>query len=310
MPTSRDAILLSTLRRSLAFLLALCVGLASPMPASELTEPAAAAFERYVQRTEVRMQGELADPEKFLYFDSLPEKQRNSMLAELHDGHILIEPMRTHDDGKEIHVPNGLVHHWLAIGFIPGVTREQVVALAQDYSRQAKLYAPDVQQARVLSHIDEHFSVYYRFYRHAIVTAVYNTEFRVDYFLPDRSRGYNFARSVRIAEVQNPGKPDESELPVGNDHGYLWRLNLYTRYLEKDNGVYIEIEFVALSRTVPIMFAWLVNPYLRSIPREYLTNYIRATQQALAAENTHLEAGGWRQFEAKELSEIRPRRGR
>ena len=40
-------------------------------------------------------------------------------------------------------------------------------------------------------------------------------------------------------------------MPVGNDPGYLWRLNLYTRYLEKDNGVYIEIEFVALSRNVP-----------------------------------------------------------
>jgi hypothetical protein len=269
------------------------------MPANELTQPAAKAFERYVQRTEARMQGELADNEKFLYFDSLPEKQRNTMLAELHDGHILIEPMRTHDNGKEINVPNGLVHHWLAIGFIPGVTRDQVVALAQDYSRHAKLYAPDVQQAHVLSHIDEHFSVYYRFYRHAIVTAIYNTEFSVDYFLPDASRGYSFARSVRIAEVQNPGKPDEKELPVGNDHGYLWRLNLYTRYLEKDNGVYMEIEFVALSRTVPIMFAWLVNPYVRSIPREYLTNYIRATQQALAAENTPSGASGSRQFEAK-----------
>lgn len=74
-------------------------------------------------------------------------------------------------------------------------------------------------------------------------------------------------------------------MPVGNDPGYLWRLNLYTRYLEKDNGVYIEIEFVALSRNVPAIFAWLVNPYLRSIPREYLTNYIRATQNGLSRAN-------------------------
>jgi hypothetical protein len=47
----------------------------------------------------------------------------------------------------------------------------------------------------------------------------------------------------------------------------------YTRYLEKDNGVYIEIEFVALSRSVPRIVAWLVNPYIRSVPSEYLTNY-------------------------------------
>jgi hypothetical protein len=124
--------------------------------------------------------------------------------------------------------------------------------------------------------------VYYRFYRHAIVAAIYNTEFNVDYFLRDSSRGYCLARAVRIAEVQNADKPEEKELPVGNDHGYMWRLNLYTRYLEKDNGVYIEIEFVALSRSVPRIVAWLVNPYIRSVPSEYLTNYVRTTQKALS----------------------------
>jgi hypothetical protein len=272
-------------RPFLALLLAFCVGFGFPFPtrATELTEPTTRAFDRYVQLTEVRIQSELADPEKFLYLDSLPEERRNAMLARLHSGHVAIEPMRTHDNGKEIRVPDGLVHHWLAIGFIAGATLDQAVALAQDYPRHPELLAPDIQRARVLSRADQHFSVYYRFYRHAIVTAVYDTEFSVDYFLPGASRAYCFARSVRIAEVQNPSKPDEKALPVGNDNGYLWRLNLYTRYLEKDNGVYIEIEFVALSRSVPRIFAWLVNPYTRSIPREYLTNYIQATQKALAA---------------------------
>lgn len=100
---------------------------------------------------------------------------------------------------------------------------------------------------------------------------MYNTEFNVDYFLRDSSRGYCLARAVRIAEMQNADKPQEKELPVGNDHGYMWRLNLYTRYLEKDNGVYLEVEFVALSRSVPRIVAWLVNPYIRSVPSEYLT---------------------------------------
>jgi hypothetical protein len=276
-------------RRFLALLLVFFVELAfsSPTGATELTQPTARAFDRYVQLTEVNIRSQLADRENFLYFDSLPESERNSILARLRSGQAVIEPMLTRDNGKEIHVPNGLVHHWLAIGFIPGTTLERVVALAQDYPRHPELYAPDVQRARVLSRVDQHFSVYYRFYRHAIVTAVYNTEFGVDYFMPDASRDYCFARSVRIAEVQNPGRPDEKELPVGNDHGYMWRLNLYTRYLEKDNGVYIEIEFVALSRSVPRIFAFLVNPYLRSIPREYLTNYIHATQKALSPSSAY-----------------------
>ena len=263
-------------------LLTLWMAFSFPTRAAELKRPTAEAFQRYVQLTEARMRSELRNPQTFLYFDTLPEEQRNSILARLHSGQIVIAQMGTLDDGKEIQVPDGLIHHWLATGFIPGATRDQVVALAQDYPSHAQFYTPDVQRAHLLARDDQHFSVYYRFYRRAIVDTVYNTEFSVDYHLPDDSRAYSLARAVRIAEVQNPGKPDEKELPVGNDHGYMWRLNLYTRYLEKDNGVYVQIEFLGLSRSVPGLVAWLVNPYVRSIPSEYLTNYVHTTQKALS----------------------------
>lgn len=267
-----------------AALLALCFTGSAATRASELTQPTAEAFQRYVERTEARMQSELADPEHFLYFDSLPEQRKNAMLTRLHDGQVVIEQMQTDDNGKEIKVSGGLVHHWLAIGFIPGATRDQVIDLAQDYPRHPRVYTPDVQKAQVLEHFDQHFLVFYQFYRQAIVTKVYNTEFNVDYQLLDNTSGYCFARAVRIAEVQNPGKPDEKELSVGNDHGYMWRLNLYTRYLEKDNGVYVQIEFVSLSRTAPGIVAWLASPYIRSIPTAYLTSYIRTTQRVLSGQ--------------------------
>jgi hypothetical protein len=189
--------------------------------------------------------------------------------------------MVTRENGGMVHIPDGMVHHWLAIGFIPGVTRDQAMALAQNYARHAKLYAPDVQRAEILSQEDQSFEVYYRFYRHALVTVVYNARFTAEFFTLDASRGYSFARSTRIAEVENPDKGNEREFPVGNDHGYLWRLNLYTRYLERDNGVYIQIEFLGLSRSVPPVFAGLVNPYTRSVPTDYLTRYIVATRKAL-----------------------------
>src|SRR5580704_3065526 len=55
-----------------AALLVLCFTCSAATRASELTQPTAEAFQRYVQRAEARMQSELADPEHFLYFDSLP----------------------------------------------------------------------------------------------------------------------------------------------------------------------------------------------------------------------------------------------
>lgn len=256
-------------------------GLQQRSGAAELTQRTAEAFQRYASATEARIQKEVADPATFLYIDSLPDKQKRAMFERLESGRVVIEPMHTRANGKEIEMPDGLVHHWLAIGFIPGATRDEVLALAEDYGQQPRIYGPDVQRAEVLSHDGQHYSVYFRLYRKTIVTVAYDTEFSVDYSLPDRSRAYSTAKAVRIHEVENPGNPNERQLPAGEDRGYMWRFNLYTRYLERDNGVYIQIEFLSLSRSVPAIFAWLVNPYMRSIPREYLTQYVLTTRKAL-----------------------------
>ena len=139
-----------------------------------------------------------------------------------------------------------------------------------------------MQYAKILNRDGDHFRVAYRFYRHAIVSVVYDTQFEINYFIPDSSKNYSLARSVRIAEIQDPGKSSEREYPVGKDHGYMWRLNLDSRWIERDGGVYLQVEFLALSRRVPAPFAWFVKPYMRSIPREYLTRYMDATRTALS----------------------------
>jgi hypothetical protein len=83
---------------------------------------------------------------------------------------VIIERMVTRENGRMVHIPDGMAHHWLAIGFIPGVTRDQAIAVAQNYARHAKLYAPEVQRAEILSREGQRFEVYYRFYRHALVS--------------------------------------------------------------------------------------------------------------------------------------------
>jgi hypothetical protein len=96
------------------------------------------------------------------------------------------------------------------------------------------------------------------------------------------TRAMSKAYSTRIAEVANPGKQDEHELPVGNDHGYIWRLYSYWRIEEKNGGAYIQVESVGLSRSVPWVLAWLVNPLLESVPRGVLSNLLVATRKAVA----------------------------
>lgn len=263
--------------------LSLFLGFCLPARGSELKPATAEAFAHYAQVTEARIHGEVADPGRFLYFDSLPQAQKEALVERLRGGYVLVQRMHTRQNGHEIEVPDGLVHHWLAIGFIPGVTLRQALDLAQDFPRHPQVYGPDIQRAKVIDHSGQHYTVDFRFYHQSIVTVAYDAEFKVDYFSSDSNRAYSFSRAERIAEVDNPGKPDERELPAGEDDGYMWRLNLYTRYLEKDNGVYFQIEFLALSRSVPLIFAWLVNPFIRSIPRDYLTHYVLATRKALGA---------------------------
>jgi hypothetical protein len=281
MAWSRSALLLSVIF--------LAVTNPAATAASELKPRTLKAFEHYEQLTEARIRGELSAPGQFLYFDSLPEQQKEELIARLKSGQVYIQTLSTKENDRKIEIPDGLVHHWMAIGFIPNARLEQVVHVTQDYAHHADFFKPDVQRSEMLGHDGEHYRVYFRFYRKAVVTAVYNTQFDIDFTQPDATHEYSFARAVRIAEVRNPGEKDESERPVGNDRGYLWRLDLYTRYLETSDGVYVQIEFLALSRGVPAIFAWLVNPYVKSVPREYLTNYVGQLKKAVSG--TAVEAG-------------------
>jgi hypothetical protein len=279
----------SALPTGLFFLAALN---ATTINASELKPHTVKAFQHYEELTESRIHSELSTPGQFLAIDSLPDGQREEEISRLKSGQVFIRTLTTKDNDRKIEIPDGLVHHWLAIGFIPRARLQQVIDVVQDYPHEADIFKPDVQRAELLSRDGEHFHVYFRFYRHAIVTAVYNTQFDIDFTQSDPTHEYSFGRAVRIAEVRNPGEKDESERPVGIDRGYLWRLDLYTRYLETSDGVYVQIEFLALSRGVPAIFAWMVNPYIKSVPRDYLTNYVGQLRKAVAGAAVEKQAAG------------------
>jgi len=283
----------SALPSSLLFLAALNAATTS---ASELKPRTVKAFQHYEELTEARIRSELSTPGQFLAIDSLPQAQREEWISRIKSGQVYIQTLNTRDNDRKIEIPDGLVHHWLAVGFIPKARLEQVLQVTQDYAHHTDFFKPDVQRSQLISRDGEHFRVYFRFYRHAIVTAVYNTQFDIDFTQRDPTHEYSFARAARIAEVRDPGEKDESERPVGNDRGYLWRLDLYTRYLETDDGVYVQVEFLGLSRGVPAVFAWLVNPYVRSVPRDYLTNYMGQLKKAVAG--AAVETGG--QVESKQ----------
>jgi len=77
------------------------------------------------------MAGELADTNGFLWNERLSERRRLLVLSQLQRGQVIIERLETHENGKIIPIPNGLVHHWIALVFIPGVHLSQTLAQQQ-----------------------------------------------------------------------------------------------------------------------------------------------------------------------------------
>jgi len=88
--------------------------------------------------------------------------------------------------------------------------------------------------------------------------------------------------AVRIAQVENAGKSDEREKTPGDDDGFLWRMETWWRMIEGDGGVYVQSEVVSLTRDIPAGLAWLIGPFVTSIPKESLAFTLEATRKAVA----------------------------
>jgi len=250
--------------------------------AEQLRPETIAAFDHYVQLSEQRMANNLREG-PFLQVYGLAGGEPE--LRRIRAGEIIVEQLHTDDHGQPIPVLNGLIHHWRGTVFVPGGTLQQTLAFLEDYDNQYKYYSPDVERSKLVQRKGNDFKVYLRLRKHKVITVVLNTEYDVRYTLIGSDRATSASYSTRIAEVKNPGKPDESEMPVANDGGYLWRLNSYWRFLERDGGTYIQLEAISLTRGIPAGLNWLIGPFVTSIPRESMESTLLHTRDGLRHAN-------------------------
>jgi hypothetical protein len=246
--------------------------------AAELKPKTEAAFNKYVAATEARINSELRPGGPFLYIDTLPHDARNSVYQQLKNGEILVEKQETKAPGVTADVPDGMVHHWVGLAFIPGATLAQTLPILKDYDHRAELYKPDVTSSRLISHNGNDYKFFLRLYQKRFTTAVFNTEYTAHWGQVDPTRVYSNSISTRIAEVKDSDHPDGEEWPVGQGRGYLWRLNTYWRFEEKDGGVYMQCEALSLTRDIPYGLGWLIKPLVTKIPKESLNRALGQTR--------------------------------
>lgn len=274
------AIFLST-RRRLSFVLvgfALCIGV---LTAAELKPATSAAFDRYVTLTEQRIASEVGNAQKFLWIDALPRERSAEVARGLRQGGVIIERLRTMDGSKQIDVPDGLIHHWVGTVFVPGTTVSGAVALMQNYDRHSEYFAPAIARSKTLEHDADRFRVALRFHVKKIISVTMDTENTAEFFHPAADRAYSRIRSTRVTEISGAGTPQEKPKPAGEENGFMWNLNTYWRFAERDGGTYIQCESLTLTRDVPFALAWIIRPIVTQMPRESLTFTLAKARTAL-----------------------------
>jgi hypothetical protein len=233
--------------------------------AAELQPETVAAWDAYVEVTEQRITHELAAADKFLVQDFLaaPETSRRSLAA----GEIDVAKMTSHDGaGRPIPVPGGMIHHWRGSVLLPGVSLDEVLTRVANPSLR-DVAPEDVLDVRVLERGADWLRLFLRLQRSQIVTAVYDTEHRVDYTRHTGLRASSRSIATRIVEVADAGTPRERARPLGQDRGFLWRLNAYWRYEQTDTGVVVECESLSLSRSIPSLLAVTIRPIIDRVAR-------------------------------------------
>jgi hypothetical protein len=260
---------------------------------SELSGETVRAWDEYTHRLNARVVADAHD-QAFLWTDQSPERMRL-----VRQGEVLVAPV---GENPRI-VPHGLIHHWVGAMFLPDVTLDDVLKVVRDYDRYKDVYAPNVLDSRVLRRMetDDVFSLL--LLNKALVAKVaLNADFRSSYRRVDNHRWYSVGYSTRIREVEEYGQADQRALPEDTGHGFVWRLYSVSRFEQRDGGVYVELEGVALSRDVPSMLRWLVSPAIRTASKNSMLVSLQKTEEAVRATSDLAAVPGHKQTDVEQGS--------
>jgi hypothetical protein len=239
----------------------------------QLKQQTTDTFEAYIHEAEAKMTPGLEGTEPFLWADLIPERAQ-----QVRKGHVVAQLWT---DKGLIRVPDGLIHDWVGAAWIPRTTVKETLSLVQDYDNHKRVYKPDVIDSKLLSRQGDDFKIYLRLLKKKIITVVLDTHHDVHYSPLGPTRWFCRSSTSSISEVDNAGKPNEKVSPPDTGYGFLWRLDSYWRFEERDGGVYVEVRAISLTRDVPTGLKWAIEPIIRKLPRQSLISTLTATRQAL-----------------------------
>jgi hypothetical protein len=220
----------------------ICLG--AILPAAEPQPETAAAFDRYVKLTEEGF-AQHEGLQDFLWLDHHPNDKTMVWMQQ-----SVLVPMQTLDHGAPIEVPGGVIQHWLGAFYAEGADAGGSGRVMLNFAQYKDYFKPEIIDSKVKKRDGEQYDLLLRLYKKQISTVVLNVDGIARSKALDSKRWTLNFHSTHIGEVEHPKdkkKLDQERSPEETE-GYLWRLNLYFRFEQRDNGVYIEFEVLSLAR--------------------------------------------------------------
>jgi len=265
--------------------------------AANLKTETIAAWDEYVQSVSVSVQDRVRPGGSFLWTDEESER-----IAKVQRGEIIVIPARGPSPRK---VSGGLIHHWIAAAFLPNVKLDDMLEVTEDYDRYQEFYRPSVIASKTIAREDsnDYFSMQLMnkaFFLKTMLDADYqSTNVRLD-----ERRFYSVSKSTRIQEIQDYGRPSQHRMPEGQGGGYIWKVFSVGRLAQRDGGVYIEIEAVALSREIPAALRFIVDPIVRSVSRSALLTSLTQTEDAVCSKSADVARSAGIPASAEHLGDV------
>jgi hypothetical protein len=247
--------------------------------AADLKPETLQAWEAYLQAAKARHHKHLVDGASFLSIDAAPADA-----AKLRQGDVIVSPA---GPNVPLKVPSGLIHDWAGAIFIPNTSIGDVMRVIRDYDHYQAIYHPNVVGSKPIemSECEDHFSMVIM-NKSFFAKSALDSDYRSAFIRVDDEHWYSTTETTRVQEVADYAAASQSLLPEGHGTGIIWRLYSFARYEERDGGVYIELEAIALSRDIPATLHWVVDPMVRRVSRSSLATSLQQTADAVRASAT------------------------
>ncbi len=241
--------------------------------AADLEQPTVKAWEAYISAIDSSTQSRLQSPEGFLWITQAPGR-----LERVRSGQIVVAPIGSQSPKK---VPSGLIHHWIGAVLLRDASLSDVLPVIRNYDHYKDVYRPAVIDSKAVSKSpgEDRFSMLLMNRALFVKSAL-----DADYVSFSKLQGRRFcstSRTTRLQEIENFGQAGQRTLHEGQGTGIIWRLFSVIRLEQRGEGVYLEIEAVALSRDIPFTVRVFADPIVRRVASSSIAMSLRQTAAAV-----------------------------